>query len=106
MEWIAPMLDWGKSHQPLMWWIFAASIAFSLLVPIAVGWAVLQLPTDYFTQKKRRRSSTWEKYAVLWPLYMIAKNLLGFVLIVAGIAMLVLPGQGLLTIFIGVILMN
>ena len=43
---------------------------------------------------------------MLRPLYLIAKNILGFVLIIAGIAMLVLPGQGLLTIVVGVVLMN
>jgi hypothetical protein len=106
MEWIAPIMDWVKSHQSMMWWIFAASLAVSLLVPVAVGWAVVQLPADYFAPKKRRRSSVWEEHAVLRPLYLIAKNLLGFTLIVAGIAMLVLPGQGLLTIVIGIILMN
>jgi UPF0716 family protein affecting phage T7 exclusion len=34
------------------------------------------------------------------------KNLLGFVFVAAGIAMLVLPGQGLLTIFIGILLLD
>ena len=37
---------------------------------------------------------------------MVAKNLLGVVLIVSGIFMLVLPGQGLLTIFVGTVLLN
>jgi hypothetical protein len=106
MEWIAPALDWAKTHQAIAWWIFAASIAVSLLTPIAVGWAIVQLPADYFTRKKRPPLSTWEKHRVLGPLYLIGKNLLGFVLIIAGIAMLVLPGQGLLTIVVGVVLMN
>jgi|SRR3954471_23294254 hypothetical protein len=106
MEWIVPILDWAKSHEATIWWIFAASVAVALITPIAVGWAVVQLPTDYFTRKERRPSPAWEKYAVLRPLYLLAKNLLGFVLLVAGIAMLILPGQGLLTIVVGVILLN
>src|SRR3954470_16912544 len=106
MEWIVLALDWAKSHQGMMWWIFAVSVAVSLLTPLAVGWAVLQLPTDYFTQNKRRPISTWKQNPVLGPVYLVAKNLLGLVLIVAGIAMLVLPGQGLLTIVVGVVLMN
>jgi hypothetical protein len=36
----------------------------------------------------------------------IAKNLVGFVLLMAGIAMLVLPGQGVLTMLIGISLMD
>jgi hypothetical protein len=106
MEWIAPAMDWAKSHQAIAWWIFAASIAVSLLTPIAVGWAIVQLPADYFSRKTRPPLSTWEEHPVLRPIYLIAKNLLGLVLIIAGIAMLVLPGQGLLTIVVGVVLMN
>jgi hypothetical protein len=35
-----------------------------------------------------------------------AKNLLGYILIAAGIVMLVLPGQGTLTILIGILLVD
>jgi len=37
---------------------------------------------------------------------MAAKNILGLVLVAAGVVMLFLPGQGLLTIFLGIVLMN
>jgi hypothetical protein len=106
MPWIAPALDWAKAHRPVVWWIFLASIALSCLTPLAVGWAIVQLPTDYFTREKRRPLSVWEEHPLLRPLYLVAKNLLGFVLILAGIAMLVLPGQGILTIVVGIVLMN
>jgi hypothetical protein len=36
----------------------------------------------------------------------LAKNLLGYILIAAGILMLVLPGQGMLTIVAGIMLLN
>jgi len=36
----------------------------------------------------------------------ILRNLLGYTLIVAGIVMLFMPGQGLLTILVGVLLIN
>jgi hypothetical protein len=36
----------------------------------------------------------------------VAKNLLGYILIVAGILMLVLPGQGTWTIVVGIMLLN
>jgi hypothetical protein len=37
---------------------------------------------------------------------LMGKNLLGYLLIAAGIAMLVLPGQGVLTILLGFILVD
>jgi putative transmembrane protein PGPGW len=106
MEWIALALEWAKTHQALVGWAFVASIALSVLTPLAVGWAIVQLPTDYFTRTTRRPLSAWEEHPLLRPIYLVAKNLLGFLLIIAGIAMLVLPGQGLLTIVVGVVLMN
>jgi UPF0716 family protein affecting phage T7 exclusion len=36
----------------------------------------------------------------------IAKNLLGYIFVVAGILMLMLPGQGFLTILIGITLID
>lgn len=35
-----------------------------------------------------------------------AKNLLGYALVMAGIAMLVLPGQGMLTILVGILFLD
>ena len=37
---------------------------------------------------------------------MIAKNLLGYIFVVAGTLMLVLPDQGLLTILVGIMVLN
>ena len=40
-----------------------------------------------------------------WPMQVI-KNMVGIVLMLSGLAMLVLPGQGLLTLFIGLSLVS
>lgn len=106
MDLITNALEWAKSHQALIWWTFGASLALLLLTPVAMGWAIVHLPTDYFTGKKRRPASVWAEHPALRPIYLVAKNLLGLVFVIAGIAMLVLPGQGLLAIVLGVILMN
>ena len=37
---------------------------------------------------------------------LITKNLLGIVLLIAGLAMLLVPGQGLLTIVVGMLLID
>ena len=42
----------------------------------------------------------------MWLVSMIIKNLIGYVLIIGGILMLVLPGQGLFTILIGLMMSN
>jgi hypothetical protein len=61
------------------------------------------LPADHFVassdeRRQRRTLGQW--------LLRIGKNLLGVVFVLAGVAMLVLPGQGLLTILIGLLLVE
>tara|TARA_R110002126_G_scaffold6119_14_gene32301 strand:+ start:828 stop:1325 length:498 start_codon:yes stop_codon:yes gene_type:complete len=65
--------------------MFVVSI---LLVPLVIR----RLPVDHFIAKERPPRS-WQR--ILWV------NLGGWLLIVAGLFMLVLPGQGLLSILLG-----
>ncbi len=106
MDAIQPLLDWAKSNDAHLWWLFAASLALFLLTPIAVAWAVIQLPQDYFTEKRRRPLGSIQQTQKLRPVLLVAKNLLGYVLLLAGLLMLLVPGQGLLTIAAGLILLD
>ncbi len=86
----------------------------TLLVSLGVGFAILgavslfllpvilaNIPADYFASPALpARSGTAKRLA------RIVKNLLGALLLMLGIAMLVLPGQGLLTILVALILLD
>jgi hypothetical protein len=62
-----------------------------------------RLPADYFSGRERRALGIKSpKRPLIAVLLRVLKNLLGIVLIVCGVAMLVLPGQGVLTILVGV----
>ena len=70
-------------------------------VPLIIVW----LPEDYLTAEPtisvvRRKAPLWR-----YP-YWIAKNIIGYILIIAGIIMLFIPGQGILTIVLGLTLIN
>jgi hypothetical protein len=106
MKWIEPLTDWAKSNDTLLWWLFAGSLAFFLLTPIAVAVAVILLPSDYFTDKKHRPLESWSDRPALRAVALVLKNLLGGVLLVAGLLMLIAPGQGLLTIAVGLMLVD
>ena len=106
MDWVNSLKDWGATHGPLLWWIFALSVALTLLTPLIVGWIIVRLPTNYFVEERHRRLQSLEQYPILRVLVAIAKNLVGVVLLVAGIIMLVAPGQGLLTIVISLTLID
>lgn len=73
-----------------------------LLVP----WLVVQLPADYFHSSYRPVLLWGVSHPLLRLLLHVGKNLVGFVVLLMGIAMLVLPGQGVLTIITGLLLMN
>ena len=72
---------------------------------LAIPWLIVRLPADYFDLRVPRTFLSHANPAVR-SIAVVAKNLIGFILLLAGIAMLVLPGQGVLTILIGVSLMD
>ena len=80
----------------------AISAAMFVLTLAALPPIVAFLPEDYFIRPRRKRReisfATW--------VWLVGKNVTGVTLIVSGIAMLLLPGQGLLTILVGLMLMN
>jgi archaellum biogenesis protein FlaJ (TadC family) len=98
--------DLVREHQlPLAW--LAAIAAFVLLIGFVVlPVIVLQLPPDYFVRDRRVPVRRVRRHPLLWWMVAVLKNILGLVLVAAGVAMLVLPGQGLLTILMGLGLMN
>jgi Putative transmembrane protein (PGPGW) len=77
-----------------------------LLSPILVGWLIVRLPPDYFQQEERRPLESWDRFPLLRWVILIIKNLAGIVLLLAGLLMLLVPGQGLLTIVMGLVLLD
>jgi len=92
-------------EQLLLWGTALSGVALVATI-IGVPWVVARLPSDYFNQPNR---SVWRELNSE-PLYVLVlsglKNLLGAVLLLLGILMLVTPGQGLLTLIAGMLLMN
>ena len=103
MDWIKTQLG---DYEPILWWSAAVSLALLLLTPLLVSYVVVQLPKDYFNPKRRQRAGWPQKYPGLQPIVVLAKNALGAMLAVAGLVMLVVPGQGLLTLVAGLMLMD
>ena len=92
------------NYKSYIFWLGAISFAIFVFSLLSIKWLVSLIPSDYFINKKT--SEFKSKYPVIWLVSMIIKNLIGYVLIIGGILMLVLPGQGLFTIFIGLMMSN
>jgi hypothetical protein len=77
-------------------------VASAVLTP----WFLLRLPADYFEQPKPHLVDRFREASFAGACTLCLKNILGVALLVAGIAMLVLPGQGLVTIIIALMLID
>lgn len=80
---------------------------FSLLVSMfLIPLLIVRIPVDYFSEEKRHILPWASRHIVLRWLGLVLKNIVGTVFIALGFAMLFLPGQGLLTMFVGILLLN
>jgi hypothetical protein len=76
--------------------VFIASL---LLTPLLLG----KIPQDYFIHTNQHKVEI-EHLGHL--IIVVIRTLIGFVLLIAGIIMLVTPGQGIITILLGLFLME
>ena len=83
----------------------AASVIGFIGSLIAIPWILIRLPSDYFDMRVPRH---WMKdhHPALRISGLIIKNIIGIVFLIAGFLMLFLPGQGLLTMLIGISFMD
>jgi hypothetical protein len=97
------ILDWLQTHTSVLWWLGALSglTFFGTLIVIPI--LVVRIPADYFTCAYRYAHA---HHGAWYYCGLVVKNAFGLLFILTGIAMLVLPGQGVLTILIGIMLMN
>ncbi len=100
------LIGWVRDHQVLFQSLGLLSLALFVVSLVVFPLVVANLPVDYFIRDKRDPAHQKRRHPVMWALLAVVKNVIGFVLILAGIAMLVLPGQGILTILMGVALAN
>ena len=85
------MFEWFYNNETLLWWLLVASIIPFIVTLVAVPVILTKLPEDYFLLPDRHRAPWTNRHPILQaPLFLI-KNLLGMVLVVAGILMLALP---------------
>jgi hypothetical protein len=100
------MLDWIHNHGTLLSWLTGASAVMFVATLIALPAMVARIPPDYFAHERRPPSRWAHHHPVVRVLFHIVKNAIGFVFIIAGIALLVLPGQGLLSLLIGFFMLD
>ena len=92
------------NYKNFILWLGSISFLVFIFSLISIKWLVALIPSDYFIEDKRNKYQS--SYPLTWLISIIIKNVVGYILIIGGILMLVLPGQGLFTILIGLMLSN
>ena len=75
----------------------------SLLV---VPWLVSRLSDEFFVRHRKLAGQRRKRHPVLTFFLWLLRNSIGVVLLGSGLVMLVLPGQGILTMLVGIALMD
>jgi archaellum biogenesis protein FlaJ (TadC family) len=90
----------------LLQWLGAVSILTFVVSLLVVPWLILFLPANYFIQHRLKVEERHQRHPVLTIILFVLRNVIGLGLLAAGIAMLILPGQGILTMVIALSVMD
>jgi hypothetical protein len=112
------VFEWLSRLSPARWfadWSYTELVIFSVSAfvvtfvgsLVAVGWVVVRLPAGFFANDECRTVFR-ACHPVLRVVLVVLKNLLGMLLVLLGVALSMpgMPGQGLLTILIGSLLLD
>ena len=104
MDWLLSAVQQYVSAETLIW-LTLLSMVFFIGTLIAIPFILVRLPSDYFDVRVPR---PWmeDHHPVLRLLGHIVKNTVGVIFLFTGFLMLFLPGQGILTMLIGVSMLD
>lgn len=96
----AQVVNGLEQYQGILVWVGLGSLGLFIISLLLLPWLIRRIPADYF---KRPQPEGW---ALLVRPQTLIRNLIGLLIVIAGFIMLVLPGQGILTILIGIAVMQ
>jgi len=85
-------------------WLVMISLLTALITLALVPVLITHIPEDYFCHHRRLRTS--KNHPLVSVAIKAAKNLLGVMFFLVGFVLLFLPGQGLILILVGMLIMN
>lgn len=104
MEWITHFwetLTWSKIIFGLIAIVVSAIISYGIVILV-----MIKIPADYFSSTYISSLNTQDRHFLSRWSIVILKNIIGILLLIVGVIMLVGPGPGILTILLGLILVD
>lgn len=106
MDYFNSIVAWLMGYSSILIGLGGLSVLILVFSIAAMGWFIAQIPEDYFIHNKRQ-AKNWNKYSSQARIAIIIfKNIFGGIMLLGGLFLLVLPGQGLLTMIIGLLLID
>jgi len=99
------LVDIWSRYQREIWMLGVASALMLVISAMLIPFLIARLPADFYADNAHRRR-LFEDKPLLRIIFLSVKNALGAMLLVAGLLMLVLPGQGILTILAALALLD
>ena len=100
------VVEWITLHETLLGYLGLLSLITFFLTLLLVPILIIQMPADYFLYDRKDLKQFRRQHPFVRVITAVIKNIFGVIFICAGLAMLVLPGQGVITILIGITLIS
>ena len=94
---------WLENNSYIFFYAGIVSIFIFVFSMFGLRLFIIAIPSDYFINKKRV-SALKNRSILLWIIYIVFKNIIGYIFIIMGLVALVLPGQGILMILVGLMM--
>lgn len=107
IDWLARTIhEWEFSWWQVFWGALLFVVTFAVSSAV-VSFVLVKLPANYF-HSSHDREFLVHRHPVLRAVGIVAKNVLGFVLVILGVVMAVpgVPGPGVLSILLGIMLLD
>lgn len=106
MDWLLEQRSWLHAHEIALAWAGFISLLTLVGSALAVPIMIRRIPHDYFLENSEATQRMRRQHPALRMAVLILKNVLGLILLVTGFIMLLIPGQGMLTMLAGILLLN
>ncbi len=105
-QWPEVLFRWAQTNHILLAWSFGLSVVLFVGSLVIMPVLIARMRTDYFVTSSRDEHTWLGRHPAARMTARVLKNTLGGVLLLAGLAMMVLPGQGIITTLVALSLLE
>ena len=107
-EWLHRLSVWINAHETLVTCMVGFSVISFVGTLVIIPILIVRIPADYFVRRKPPPDDWREHHPVIRAAVLVIKNVVGVLLVILGLILSIplVPGQGFLTILIGLTLVN